>query len=162
MSIAVSRGTQELSKKHLWLLIGLFFPPLAFSQSISGDTKLLSLCEGRYLFVAHLAQINNNEGLAKNLMLRASRVTTAHLFLNERNGKVSGETMNEIKAVRRAEKPSLDASPDRAVSLADECDKTTPRIVASARNIGKSWNGKKFDEWQQMIFEQYIRSMGIR
>lgn len=147
--------------------IFLFLATFAFlsgqnAQAISADTKLLSLCEGRYLFVAHLAQINNNEGLAKNLMLRASRVTTAHLFLNERNGKVSGETMNEIKAVRRAEKPSLDASPDRAVSLADECDKTTPRIVASARNIGKSWNGKKFDEWQQMIFEQYIKSMGIR
>ena len=140
----------------------MFIPAIVMSQTITSDTKLLSLCEGRYLFVAHLAQINNNEGLAKNLLFRASRVTTAHLFLNERNGKVSGETMNEIKAVRRAEKSSLDAFPDRAVSLAGECDKTTPGIVASARNLGKSWNGKKFDDWQQMIFEQYMKSMGIR
>jgi len=142
--------------------VGLFFPSLVIGQTISADTRLLSLCEGRYLFVAHLAQMNNNEGLAKNLLLRASRVTTAHLFLNERNGKVSGETMNEIKAVRRAEKPSLDALPDRAVTLADECDKTTPKIVAGVRNMGKVWDGKKFDDWQQMMFEQYMKSMGIR
>ena len=147
---------------HLWILISLFLPALAFGQTISADTKLLSLCEGRYLFVAHLAQMNNNEGLAKNLLLRSSRVTTAHLFLNERNGKVSGEVMNEIKTVRRAEKPALDADPERAIVLADQCDKTTPRIIAGARNMGKVWDGKKFDDWQQLIFEQNMKSMGIR
>ena len=114
------------------------------------------------MYVAHLAQMQNNEGLAKNLLYRTSGVVAAYLFLNESGGKVKGEVMEQIKSVRRSEKPSLDADPNGAILKAAECDKSARNAIAKARNMNKVWDGKSYDDWQQFLFAQYMKTMGIK
>ncbi len=146
----------------LLFIIAIFFSTFAQSASISEETKNLSRCEGIYIYMAHLAQMQNNEGLAKNLLFRASNTSTAYLFINESGGRVSGEIMEQIKAVRRADKPNLDANPYAVLEKAGHCDTTCGPVISKARGMNKIWEGKDFNEWQQMMFSTYVKSMGIR
>ena len=142
--------------------IFLFLSVNSFAQSISEDSKNLARCESVYLYAAHLAQMQNNEGLAKNILFRASRVMTANFFLNESGGRVKGEILEQIKSIRRANKPLLDADPYSVYTKAGECDKSTTSSISAARNMNKIWDGKNFDEWQQMLFNQTTTSMGLK
>jgi hypothetical protein len=146
----------------LLFIITIFFSTFAMSASISEETKNLSRCEGIYIYMAHLAQMQNNEGLAKNLLFRASNTSTAYLFLNESGGRVTGEIMEQIKAVRRADKPNLDANPSSVIQRGGLCDTTTGPVISKVRAMNKIWEGKDFNEWQQMIFATSLKSMGIR
>ena len=150
--------------KYIFLLLFavVLFSASAFGASISEETKNLSRCEGIYVYMAHLAQMQNNEGLAKNLLYRASNTSTAYLFLNENGGRVTGEIMEQIKTVRRADKPNLDANPSSVIQKAGLCDTTTAPVISKARNMNKIWDGKDFNEWQQMAFASYLKFMGIR
>lgn len=146
----------------LLFIITIFFSTFAKSASISEETKNLSRCEGIYIYMAHLAQMQNNEGLAKNLLYRASNTSTAYLFLNESGGRVAGEIMEQIKSVRRADKPNLDANPSSVIQRGGMCDTTTGPVISKARAMNKIWESKDFNEWQQMMFAVYLKSMGIR
>jgi hypothetical protein len=146
----------------LLFIITIFFSTFAMSASISEETKNLSRCEGIYIYMAHLAQMQNNEGLAKNLLFRASNTSTAYLFLNESGGRVTGEIMEQIKSVRRADKPNLDANPSSVIQRGGLCDTTTGPVISKARAMNKIWESKDFNEWQQMMFATYLKSMGIR
>ena len=146
----------------LLFIITIFFSTFAMSASISEETKNLSRCEGIYIYMAHLAQMQNNEGLAKNLLFRASNTSTAYLFLNESGGRVTGEIMEQIKAVRRADKPNLDANPSSVIQRGGLCDTTTGPVISKVRAMNKIWESKDFNEWQQMMFATYLKSMGIK
>ena len=146
----------------LLFIIAIFFSPFAKSALISEETKNLSRCEGIYIYMAHLAQMQNNEGLAKNLLYRASNTATAYLFLNENGGRVTGEIMEQIKTVRRADKPNLDANPSSVIQRGGLCDTTTGPVISKARGMNKIWESKDFNEWQQMMFATYLKSMGIK
>jgi len=148
-------------KKYIFLLFMCGVTTIGLGQSISEETKLLARCETTYLYLAHLSQMKNNEGLAKNLLSRASRVTTAHLFLNEVNGAVSEEILDQIKSIRRKIKPSLDSDPESAILRASECDKSVPPVISKVRLLDKIWDNKNFDEWQQILFNGYRKSLGI-
>jgi len=143
-------------------IFSLIFSSNSFSQTISNESRILSSCEGIYLYAAQLSQMQNNEGLSKNILMRASRVTTAMLFLNESGGRVKGEVLEQLKGVRRAEKPLLDADPNSVFIKAGDCDKTTLSIITKARNMQKIWDGKNFDAWQQILFNQYISALGLK
>ena len=93
------------------IAILLFFPLQATSQ-ISSESKNLAWCEGVYVYYAQLSQMKNNEGLAKNLLFRSSRVVTANLFLNLEDGKVSGDKVRQFKEVRKNMKITFDSQPD--------------------------------------------------
>lgn len=143
-------------------IFSFIFSSNTFSQTISPESRILASCEGIYLYAAHLSQMQNNEGLSKNILIRASRVTTAMLFLNESGGKVKGEVLEQLKGVRRAEKPLLDADPNSVFVKAGDCDKVTPSMISKARNMQKIWDGKNFDTWQQILFNQYMSSLGLK
>jgi hypothetical protein len=144
------------------LSAAILFSSTVFGATISEETKNLSRCEGIYIYMAHLAQMQNNEGLAKNLLFRASNTSTAYLFLNESGGRVTGEIMEQIKSVRRADKPNLDANPSSVIQRGGLCDTTTGPVISKARAMNKIWESKDFNEWQQMMFATYLKSMGIR
>lgn len=146
----------------LLFIIAILFSPFAKSALISEETKNLSRCEGIYIYMAHLAQMQNNEGLAKNLLFRASNTATAYLFLNESGGRVTGEIMEQIKSVRRADKPNLDANPPSVIQKGGMCDTTTGPVISKARAMNKIWESKDFNEWQQMLFTTYLKVMGIK
>jgi hypothetical protein len=140
----------------------VLFSSTVFGATISEETKNLSRCEGIYIYMAHLAQMQNNEGLAKNLLYRASNTSTAYLFLNESGGRVTGEIMEQIKTVRRTDKPNLDANPSSVIQRGGLCDTTTGPVISKVRGMNKIWESKDFNEWQQMMFATYLKSMGIR
>ena len=144
------------------LLLPFLFASNCYAQTISTESRILASCEGIYIYAAQLSQMQNNEGLSKNILFRASRVTAAMLFLNESGGRVKGEILEQLKGVRRAEKPLLDADPNSVFVKAGDCDKTTPSMISKARNMQKIWDGKNFDTWQQTIFNQYMSSLGLK
>ena len=151
-------------KKLLLLTAALCsIAPATAGSLISEESKHLASCEGIYIFLAHLSQMQNNEGLAKNLLYRASRVYAANVFMYFSKGDVPDETLAQWKAVRRVEKPSLDANPQLAIYRASECDKTVEQSIRRIRNENKKvWAGLSYDEFQQTIFNQSMTSMGIR
>ena len=55
------------------------------SSEISNTSKNLAHCEAVYAYSANLAQMLNNEGLAKSYLARMSNVITANFFLNLEN-----------------------------------------------------------------------------
>lgn len=149
-------------KQLIFIILSYCISNHAFGHAISEEAKILAKCEGAYLYLAHLAQMGNNEGLAKNLLYRASRVTAAHLFLNEENGRVSEEALEQIKSERRKDRKLLDADPEIVITKGNECDKSVPAIISKTRSMNKIWDGKNFDEWQEMLFVGYRKSLGVR
>ena len=139
----------------------LLLPLSAFSQIASGS-KDLAWCEGVYLYYAHYSQLSNNEGAAKNLLYRASRVTTANLFLNLENGKVAGEKIRQFKEVTKNQKAMLDSNPIKHSEGITECDSIVAKYIAIERAKNKTFDGQSFDAFQQLIFEKLLSTMGVR
>jgi len=130
-------------------------------RPVSEESKVLGQCEGAYLYLMHLSLMANNEGLAKNLLLRASRVNTAYLFLNERNGQVTGDVLNQFRAIQKEQKAEFDKDPNTATLKVLECDKTEP-IIERVKNMQKVWDGRNFTQWQLSVFEYYMKLLGFR
>lgn len=128
---------------------------------ISSDSKVLSWCEGVYIYYAHVNQIRNNEGAAKNLLFRASRVVTANMFMNLDGQTVSGDKLAQFKAVRRGMKERFDKDPNFYSGEVDSCDKKVAPIISNIQGDKKRWRGVSFLEFQQKMLESYLRSFGI-
>jgi hypothetical protein len=160
----VIQGKRPLLKVLFVTTLGvqLIYAQRVEAQTISEETKLLARCEGVYFYAAHLAQMSNNEGLAKNLLFRSSTVTAAHLFLNEKKGRVSGDVIRQITQTRLSDKRTLDANSDQILQRIDQCDKTAQPIIEKVRGLGKIWDNRTYDEWQHEMFQQNLRNLGIR
>ena len=143
------------------IAILLLFPLHAISQ-ISSESKNLAWCEGVYVYYAQLSQMKNNEGLAKNLLFRSSRVVTANLFLNLEDGKVSGDKVRQFKEVRKNMKITFDLQPDLYFNEIAKCDSSVQSTIAAVRAKNQVWDGQKFDDFQQKMMQTYLTSLGIR
>ena len=139
----------------------LFIPFSCFSQ-ISNESKNLAWCEGVYVYYAQLSQMNNNEGLAKNLLFRSSRVAAANLFLNLENGKVSGDKVRQFKEVRKNMKATFDMQPDLYFNEIAKCDSSVQSTIAAVRAKKQIWDGQKYDDLQQKMMQNYLSTLGIR
>ena len=146
-------------KKIIALL--LLLPLHAISQ-ISSESKNLAWCEGVYIYYAQYFQMNNNEGAAKNLLFRSSRVVAANMFLNLENGKVSGEKIGQFKEARKNMKSMFDANPENYLSELKKCDSTVQSTIASVKSKNQTWDGQTFDMLQQNMMNKYLSSLGIR
>lgn len=146
-------------KKIIALL--LLLPLHAISQ-ISSESKNLAWCEGVYIYYAQYFQMNNNEGAAKNLLFRSSRVVAANMFLNLENGKVSGEKIGQFKETRKNMKSMFDANPENYLSEVKKCDSTVQSTIASVKSKNQTWDGQTFDMLQQNMMNKYLSSLGIR
>ena len=144
-----------------FITILLLLPLTAFSQIASGS-KDLAWCEGVYLYYAHYQQMTNNEGAAKNLLYRASRVTTANFFLNMENGEVRGDKIRQFKEVRKNQKSMFDSNPDKYIKGIFECDSIVAKYIAIERAKDQTFDGRSFDVTQQLFFEKMLSTMGIR
>lgn len=144
-----------------FITILLLLPLTAFSQITSGS-KDLAWCEGVYLYYAHYSQMANNEGAAKNLLYRASRVTTANLFLNLENGVVTGDKIRQFKEVKKNQKAMFDSNLDKYFTGIFECDSIVSKYIAIERAKNQTFDGKSFDVVQQFMFDKLLSTMGIR
>lgn len=140
----------------------LLFIPLSCYSQINNESKNLAWCEGVYIYYAQLFQMRNNEGLAKNLLHRSSRVVSANLFINLENGKVSAEKIRQIKDVRKNMKATFDLQPDSHISEITKCDSSVQSTIAAVRAKNQIWDGQKFDDLQQKMMQTYLTSLGIR
>jgi hypothetical protein len=145
----------------IFAAILLIIPLSCFSQ-ISSESKNLAWCEGVYIYYAQLSQMKNNEGLAKNLLYRSSRVTTANLFLNLESGKVSGDKVRQFKEVRKNLKTTFDLQPDLYFNEIAKCDSSVQSTIATVRAKNQIWDGQKFDDFQQKMMQTSLTSLGIR
>jgi len=151
--------------KHLAILVtasSIASSTYAASNTITAESKELAYCEGVYLYVAQMLQIQNNNGAALNVLSRASRVTTANFFLNKQGDKIPGERIREIKLSRQGLKERLDSDPNLALTETNNCDKTTPPIITQAAKQGGTLWGKTFVELNQAMLEQYKKNLGIQ
>ena len=142
------------------IIFFLICPLLSYGQ-ISSDSKNLAWCEGVYIYYAQYFQIKNNEGSAKNLLFRASRVTTANLFLNLKDGKVSGEKIRQFKETTRDLKIMLDSAPETYYVEIDKCDRTTQDAIALAIKKNIIWDGHNYESFRRNIFNQYLSTLGL-
>jgi|688.fasta_scaffold2000654_1 hypothetical protein len=145
----------------LFAVTFLFVPLSCFSQ-ISNESKNLAWCEGVYVYYAQLFQMKNNEGLAKNLFFRSSRVVAANMFLNLENGIVSDDKVRQFKEVRKNMKARFDSQPDLYFNEIAKCDSSVQSSISAVRMKNQTWDGLKFDDLQQKMMQTYLRSLGIR
>jgi hypothetical protein len=136
--------------------------PLICSAQISSDSKNLAWCEGVYIYYAQYFQLKNNEGAAKNLLFRSSRVVAANMFLNLENGKVSGEKVAQFKEARKGMKQTFDSNPESYISEVGKCDASVQSSINSVKSRNQTWDGQNFDVLQQSLFTKYLNSLGIR
>jgi hypothetical protein len=144
------------------LAVTLLVIPLSCFSQISNESKNLAWCEGVYIYYAQLFQMRNNEGLAKNLLYRSSRVVTANLYMNLENGKVSGEKVRQMKDVRKNMKATFDLQPDLYINEITKCDSSVQSTIAAVRAKNLIWDGQRFDDMQQKLMQNYLSSLGIR
>ena len=150
--------------KHVlfWIVLNFSLANFANAAAISKESENLAWCEGVYLYYAQGMQIRNNEGAAKNLLFRASRVTTANMFMNLKDGVVSGDVIGQWKAARSILKAKFDADPDKWMAELNKCDTSTKSVIQSIRDRRIIFDKKTFDEFQGGIFATYRNSLGIQ
>jgi hypothetical protein len=139
----------------------LLFPLSSFSQ-ISSESKNLAWCEGVYVYYAQYFQLKNNEGAAKNLLFRSSRVVAANMFLNLENGKVSGDKIGQFKETRKNMKSLLDSNPENHMTEITKCDSSVQSTIATVKSKGQIWDGQNFDMLQQSMMNKYLSMLGIK
>lgn len=128
---------------------------------ISEESKNLAWCGSVYAYYAHVMQLVNNEGAAKNLLFRSSRAITANLFLNLRNGMVSGEITRQFTEVTSGLTKKFDTNQEKWMSEISGCDASTPDVITRIRASRTIWDGKTFDQFQDGIFTASRKQLGI-
>ena len=147
--------------------IAVYFSALIFcgtSQpllALTNDQKLLSKCQAVYAYAAHLAQIQNNPGLATNLLFRSSRSTVALLMISEKNGKVKGSIIDKFKKIQAASKNALDANQSKIKNEILSCDRNALPITNSIESRQKQLWGKSFQELQRELLINGKQTLGL-
>ena len=152
--------------KHLLLCFSLLLGSTNFVVAsgngiLSKNSITLSRCELIYFYAAQTAQMNNNEGLGKNFLFRASVVTTTNLFINLEGGSVSGRKVKEIVRIRQDTRRQLTGDPVQLISRVNSCDKEALPLAKSEQQRQRVWDGKKFHEVQEYTLNQMIRTLGM-
>jgi hypothetical protein len=139
----------------------LFFSTAQSTLALTNDQRLLAKCEAVYAYSAHLAQIQNNIGLATNLMFRAARTTTSLFMVSEINGVIKGSVIDQFKEVGRLSKKRLD---NRETEIMDELSVCDSRALPLANNIEqlrkKLWD-YTFQELQSQFFQKMKQTIGL-
>ena len=129
--------------------------------ALSDNQRLLAKCEAVYTYSAHLAQMQNNIGLATNLMFRAARSTTSLFMISEINGVVKGSIIDQFKQVGRLSKKRLD---NRETQITDElsvCDSRALPLTNTIEQLRKKLWGYTFQELQSQFLQKMKQTIGL-
>ena len=147
---------------HLIIAVPLLvYSSQALAQKFSRDVINLAQCQNVYAYSAHLAQMQNNEGLAKNFLLRQAQVTVASFILTERNGVVSEKVKRKFKSIQLENKKKLDAGKLQVNNEIARCDRKSQPIIQKVMNSKKTLWGLSFVQLQTKMFHEGLRVMGI-
>lgn len=139
----------------------LFLMTTQSALALSDNQRLLAKCEAVYAYSAHLAQMQNNIGLATNLMLRAARSTTSLFMISEINGVVKGSVIDQFKQVGRLSKKRLD---NRETQIMDElsvCDSRALPLTNTIEQLRKNLWGYTFQELQSQFLQKGKQTIGL-
>ena len=139
----------------------LFLMTTQSALALSDNQRLLAKCEAVYAYSAHLAQMQNNIGLATNLMLRAARSTTSLFMISEINGVVKGSIIDQFKQVGRLSKKRLD---NRETQIMDElsvCDSRALPLTNTIEQLRKNLWGYTFQELQSQFLQKGKQTIGL-
>ena len=139
----------------------LFLMTTQSALALSDNQRLLAKCEAVYAYSAHLAQMQNNIGLATNLMFRAARSTTSLFMISEINGVVKGSIIDQFKQVGRLSKKRLD---NRETQIMDElsvCDSRALPLTNTIEQLRKKLWGYTFQELQSEFLQKMKQTIGL-
>ena len=139
----------------------LFLMTTQSALALSDNQRLLAKCEAVYAYSAHLAQMQNNIGLATNLMFRAARSTTSLFMISEINGVVKGSIIDQFKQVGRLSKKRLD---NRETQIMDElsvCDSRALPLTNTIEQLRKNLWGYTFQELQSQFLQKGKQTIGL-
>ena len=129
--------------------------------TVNNDSKILARCEMVYLYNSHLAIMQNNEGLAKNMLFRASSVVAANMMLSENDGNVSGEILAVWRKIGFNIKSRLDYKQTTVSKELLLCDRPVERIIREVIYLDKTLWGYNFDELHQLFYDKLRLKLGI-
>lgn len=147
----------------MFFLLTLAF--LSICGRVNAGTKesnILARCNGIYNYVAHTAQMQNNEGLAKNLLFRSSRTVTSLFMITAVDGVIKGERIEEFRSIQQRYKSNLDAGRLNLNYELRRCDQEALPITNRTEQAGGMLWGLTFQELQEQLFAKARRMMGIQ
>jgi hypothetical protein len=136
-------------------------PIFSFGQSVDTESRLLAECEFSYAYAAQIMQLKNNEGSAKNLLMRSTLMTATNFFRNSNGQFVPESKLNELKSVRPNLKMKYDQNPELAFRYAQKCDQSTDQLVAKEMNSGKKLFGNSFHTLHNELFRRMRSKIGL-
>jgi hypothetical protein len=139
----------------------LFIMTSQSALALNNDQKLLAKCQAVYAYAGHLAQMQNNIGLATNLTFRAARSTTALFMISENNGVVKGSVVDQFKEIGRLSKKKLD---NRQTQIMDElsvCDSRALPLTNTIEQLRKKLWGYTFQELQSQFLQKGKQTIGL-
>ena len=139
----------------------LFLTTTQIALALSDNQRLLAKCETVYTYSAHLAQMQNNIGLATNLLFRAARSTTSLFMISEINGVVKGSVIDQFKQVGRRSKMRLD---NRETQIMDElsvCDSRALPLTNTIEQLRWKLWGYTFQELQSQFLQKMKQTIGL-
>lgn len=141
-------------------IFALCIPRICFG--LTAETRTLVRCEFVYNYYAQYFQILNNEGAAKNLVARATRLTAAYMLLNLEDDIVSAEKLDQFRLIWRETKAQLELDPSGNTKQIAACDRVTPAMIKSVMNKSIVWQGKTYHELSLFLLEGALRNLGIK
>ena len=143
------------------LVAVLITPTHAWGKGLSEAEKILANCESVYTYGAHVAQMQNNNGLAVNLLFRTARTTTSLFMISEVNGKVSGKKIKQFKQIHAKIKSKLDNQRTTILQEISACDINALPITNQVENKQKILWGRSFQEIQEQFLGKLKLTIGL-
>ena len=150
MNIEFSRHSRKIKLRvfHRLILVcaSAFVSSSACASQLDEGSTKLAYCTDVLAYGINWALLNNNEGMAKVLIMHYARGNAALFTKHYHNGRVPGKIISQFKSIGRNAKPYLDANPDKLLTTIDACVDIVNQEarIQSRRGVimwGKDWNG---------------------
>ncbi len=147
-----------------FIFIAAFFlaPQNVQAYELTQDIRTLAKCESVYLYAAHLAQMQNNEGLARNILFRAARTSVSVFMLGEVAGNVSGDALAELRAIHSATKSELDNQTTDIMTELTACDTIAQPITSAVERMRKTLWGMDFQDLHLQVLNKFMQTLGLQ
>ena len=129
--------------------------------ALNDNQRLLAKCEAVYTYSAHLAQMQNNIGLATNFMFRAARSTTSLFMISEIDGVVKRSAIAQFKQVGRLSKERLDKRETQVMDELSVCDRRALPLTNTIEQLRKKLWGYTFQELQNQFLQKFKQTAGL-
>jgi hypothetical protein len=150
-----------LLRTAIYSVVFTFFSLAAHAEQLTSEVRTLAKCEGVYMYAAHLAQMQNNEGLTRNILFRAARTSVAVFMLSEKSGVISGKLIAQFADIHKITKGALDAQKLDVSTELKFCDKNALPITNSVERSHKILWGLDFQGLHLQVLKKFMQILGL-